>query len=52
MMENIDKPTRYANTEQTKTQKLHGHFTQSARRVKQELIRLAVWWRIAWGTLI
>jgi hypothetical protein len=52
MMENIDKPTRCANTEQTKAQKLRSHFNQSAKRVKGEFIRLAVWWRIAWGTLI
>ncbi|TCV78231.1 hypothetical protein EDE11_1245 [Methylomonas methanica] len=48
-MNNIDKLTRCANTEQTKTQKLQSHSTESAKRVKLEFIRFTAWWRMACG---
>ncbi len=51
-MKAIKKPTRCANTEQAKTEKPQGHFTGTIKRIKLEFIRLAVWWRIAWGVLL
>lgn len=51
-MKEINKPTRCANTEQANIKKQQNHFTETANRVKPEFIRLAVWWRIAWGVLI
>ncbi|WP_446807945.1 hypothetical protein ACH50O_11560 [Methylomonas sp. 2BW1-5-20] len=46
------KATLHGNAKAANIKQQQGHFTQSTKRVKQEFIRLAVWWRIAWGTLI
>lgn len=51
-MTEIEKPTRCGNTEQAKTENPQGHFTGTIKRIKLEFIRLAVWWRIAWGVLL
>ena len=51
----MNKPRQAAlhgNAKAANIKQQQDHFTQSTKRVKQELIRLAVWWRIAWGTLI
>lgn len=43
-MKQINKPTRCANTEQTKTEKPQHYFTETANRVKLEFIRFVVLW--------
>lgn len=48
-MTKIKKPTRCTNTEQTNIKQVQRHFTESAKRVKLEFIRLAIWLQMAWG---
>lgn len=45
----IKEPTRCANTEQVNMKQVQYHFTELAKRVKLEFIRIAVWLRMAWG---